>query len=250
MDERSLVWRWQKRKDHRARDALVRAFQPAIISLAEEYRGRGLDLEDLISLGNLGFLVALDKFKIKLPWRLWTYAKHWVRAEIADAAKEGRSIVHRPRQRGVKTKRSLTDYSLNTPIQEGGSDHIDFLVDDYSDYEARHFSNKALNDALELLKPRERAIFVARRLSDEPETLSTLAAQFEISSERVRQIENGAFAIVSARMEQAETTPSPLVARQVTAEAFRGRGLKLSYSCYRWPDFKDRSPESNRERLR
>ena len=46
IDERSLVRQWQKRKDHRARDALVRAFQPAIAKVARKYSGRGLDLDD------------------------------------------------------------------------------------------------------------------------------------------------------------------------------------------------------------
>jgi RNA polymerase sigma factor (sigma-70 family) len=236
-DERSLVWRWQKRKDHRARDALMRAFQPAIISFAEKYRGRGLDLKDRISLGNIGFLVALDKFNIKLRWRLWTYAKHWVRAEIGSATEKSRSIVVRPRgARGEKAKRN--NLSLNTPVREGGANDID----DYPDHEPRHFNNQALIDALELLKPRERAIFTARRLSDEPEPRTTLAAQFQISSERVRQIENDALAIVSARMKEAETRLSPQFARQLTAETFRGRGHKLSYSYCRWPDFRDRPP--------
>jgi RNA polymerase sigma-32 factor len=248
VDERSLVWRWQKRRDHRARDALVRAFQPAIISFAEKHRGRGLDLEDRISLGNIGFLVALDKFNIKLRWRLWTYARHWVRAEIGAATNKSQSIVVRPRTRS--TKRSPRDLSLNTPVQEGGANYIDLMFDDYPDYEPRHFNNRALNDALGLLKPREQTILIARRLSDEPETLSTLAAQFKISSERIRQIENDAFAIVSAYMKEAETRPSPQFARQLTAETFGGRGHKLSYSYHLWSDFRDRSPVSNRERPR
>jgi Sigma-70, region 4 len=141
-------------------------------------------------------------------------------------------------------------FSLNTPVQEGGADYIDLLFDDYPDHEPRHFNDQALTDAVGPLKPRERAIFTARRLSDEPETLLTLAAQFQISSERVRQIENDAAAIVSARMKDAESRPSPQFARQLTAETFVGRGHRLSYSYYRWPDFRDPSAASNRERLR
>ena len=70
-------------------------------SFAEKYRGRGLDLDDRISLGNIGFLVALDKFNIKLRWRLWTYAKHWVRAEIGAASEKSQSIVTKPRGKGT-----------------------------------------------------------------------------------------------------------------------------------------------------
>lgn len=251
VDERSLIWRWQRRKDYRARDKLVRAFQPAIISFAEKYRTRGLDLEDRISLGNIGFLVALDKFNIKLRWKLWTYAKHWVRAEIGAASEKSQSIVVRPRApRGEKAKRGPGDLSLNMPVAEGGADYVDLLFDDYPDHEPRHFNNQALTDALGLLTPRSREIFTARRLSDEPETLSTLAVRFQVSSERVRQIENDALAVVSARMKETEARPSRQFARELTAETFRGRGHKLSYSYCRWSVVRDRTPASNRERLR
>jgi RNA polymerase sigma-32 factor len=243
------VWRWQRRKDHKARDALVRAFQPAIIAFAEKYPGRGLDRDDRISLGNIGFLIALDKFNIKLRWRLWTYAKHWVRAEIGAATEKSRSIVVRPRQVN-RSEKGAADLSLNAPVGVDGAEYVDLLFDGYSEHEARHFNNDSLASALELLKPRERAIFAARRLSDEPEKLSALAIQFQISSERVRQIEDAALAIVSARMTEAENGPSPQFARQMASETFSGRGHKLCYSRHRWPEFRDQSPASNRERLR
>ena len=51
----------------------------------------------------------------------------------------------------------------------------------------------ALSDALEVLNDRERRIFEARRLTDEPVTLEDLAAEFGVSRERVRQIEVRAF---------------------------------------------------------
>ena len=50
-----------------------------------------------------------------------------------------------------------------------------------------------LNNALVILNERERAIFTARRLSDEPLTLEDLSQKYAISRERVRQIENRAY---------------------------------------------------------
>jgi RNA polymerase sigma-32 factor len=52
---------------------------------------------------------------------------------------------------------------------------------------------KALGDALTVLSGRERRIFEARRLTDEPITLEGLAEEFGVSRERVRQIEVRAF---------------------------------------------------------
>jgi RNA polymerase sigma-32 factor len=52
---------------------------------------------------------------------------------------------------------------------------------------------KALSDALSVLNERERRIFEARRLAEDPITLEELAEEFGVSRERVRQIEVRAF---------------------------------------------------------
>ena len=52
---------------------------------------------------------------------------------------------------------------------------------------------KALSSALDVLNDRERRIFEARRLADDPVTLEELAEEFGVSRERVRQIEVRAF---------------------------------------------------------
>jgi RNA polymerase sigma-32 factor len=94
------------------------------------------------------------------------------------------------------------DVSLNAPIREEGDsgEWQDWLVDDTTDQETRLAESeqaqnrrKALGDALTVLNDRERRIFEARRLADDPVTLEDLAAEFAVSRERVRQIEVRAF---------------------------------------------------------
>jgi RNA polymerase sigma-32 factor len=94
------------------------------------------------------------------------------------------------------------DASLNAPIREEGDsgEWQDWLVDDSESQETRlaegeELDNRrsALADALSVLNDRERRIFEARRLTDEPVTLEDLAAEFGVSRERVRQIEVRAF---------------------------------------------------------
>src|SRR5882762_3245305 len=94
------------------------------------------------------------------------------------------------------------DVSLNAPIREDGDsgEWQDWLVDDASDQESRLAESeeldnrrKALGEALSVLNERERRIFEARRLADDPITLEDLAAEFGVSRERVRQIEARAF---------------------------------------------------------
>jgi RNA polymerase sigma-32 factor len=94
------------------------------------------------------------------------------------------------------------DASLNAPIREDGDsgEWMDWLVDDSASQESRlaeseqsENRHKALGEALGVLNDRERRIFEARRLADEPITLEELADEFGVSRERVRQIEVRAF---------------------------------------------------------
>jgi len=116
------------------------------------------------------------------------------------------------------------DASLNAPIREDGDsgEWQDWLVDESPTQErilveTEEFDNrrKALSDALGVLNERERRIFEARRLADDPITLEELAAEFGVSRERVRQIEVRAFEKVQkavknrvAAMESAAAAPA------------------------------------------
>jgi RNA polymerase sigma-32 factor len=93
------------------------------------------------------------------------------------------------------------DASLNAPLrEEGEAEWQDWLVDDSDNQETRlaeteelDTRKKVLRDALGVLNDRERRIFEARRLAEEPITLEELASEFGVSRERVRQIEVRAF---------------------------------------------------------
>src|ERR1700704_2353036 len=116
------------------------------------------------------------------------------------------------------------DVSLNAPIREDGDsgEWQDWLVDTSPNQEAilvenEEFGNrrKALGEALSVLNERERRIFEARRLADDPITLEELADEFGVSRERVRQIEVRAFQKVQnavqnrvAAMESPPTQPA------------------------------------------
>jgi RNA polymerase sigma-32 factor len=99
-------------------------------------------------------------------------------------------------------RRLSGDASLNVAIREDGDsgEWQDWLVDESPDQEtmlaaSEEFDNrrKTLSDALTVLNERERRIFEARRLAEDPITLADLAEEFGVSRERVRQIEVRAF---------------------------------------------------------
>jgi RNA polymerase sigma-32 factor len=107
-----------------------------------------------------------------------------------------------PEQDVIDMNRRLSgDTSLNAPLrEEGEGEWQDWLVDNSPSQEtvlAREQEGQnrlsALRDALGVLNPRERRIFEARRLAEDPITLEDLSGEFGVSRERVRQIEVRAF---------------------------------------------------------
>jgi RNA polymerase sigma-32 factor len=94
------------------------------------------------------------------------------------------------------------DRSINAPVNDDGNagEWQDHLVDESPSPEAmlveqdeKDHQHKALIAAIDVLNERERRIFEARHLADEPLTLEDLAVKFNVSRERVRQIETRAF---------------------------------------------------------
>ena len=109
-------------------------------------------------------------------------------------------------------RRLAGDSSLNAPVRNDSEsgEWQDWLVDDTMDQEtALAESEEAqrrrgmLNNALKGLNERERRVFEARRLAEEPLTLEELSAEFGVSRERIRQIEVRAFEKVQKAVQKA-----------------------------------------------
>jgi len=108
-----------------------------------------------------------------------------------------------PEQDVVSMNRRLAapDHSLNAPVrQDSEGEWQDWLVDEsdsqetsIADREELTGRKALLTGALRSLNERERHILIERRLKDNPTTLEDLSQQYNISRERVRQIEVRAF---------------------------------------------------------
>ncbi|MEZ5709632.1 MAG: RNA polymerase sigma factor RpoH [Blastomonas sp.] len=100
------------------------------------------------------------------------------------------------------------DASLNVPMREDGDGQwMDWLTDDaplqdeaVAEEQEASFRHELLGEALESLNERERHILAERRLSDEPKTLEELSQVYNVSRERVRQIEVRAFEKIQKAM--------------------------------------------------
>jgi RNA polymerase sigma-32 factor len=119
-----------------------------------------------------------------------------------------------PEQDVISMNRRLGgDASLNAPLSkdgEAGGEWQDWLVDDaetpdvaYEQSEEQDMRSKLLHQAMNGLNERERRIFEARRMSEDPLTLEDLSQEFDVSRERIRQIEVKAYEKVEKAVRKA-----------------------------------------------
>jgi RNA polymerase sigma-32 factor len=117
-----------------------------------------------------------------------------------------------PEEDVISMNRRLSgDAPLNAPVRNDGEsgEWQDWLVDDTPNQEERLAESEELSrrksylaHAMSSLNDREKRIFEARRLKDDPATLEDLSAEFGVSRERIRQIEVRAFEKVQRAVQQ------------------------------------------------
>ena len=120
-----------------------------------------------------------------------------------------------PEQEVVNMNRRMMmggDGSLNTPMrngEEGAGEWQDWLTDErplqdetVADAEEASVRHEMLNEAMESLNEREQHILTERRLTENPQTLEELSQVYDVSRERIRQIEVRAFEKLQKAMQR------------------------------------------------
>ena len=123
-----------------------------------------------------------------------------------------------PEQEVINMNRRMMmggDGSLNTPMrngEEGSGEWQDWLADDgplqdelVADAEESEVRHDMLVEAMDSLNEREKHILTERRLTDDPQTLEELSQQYDVSRERIRQIEVRAFEKLQKAMQRIAT---------------------------------------------
>lgn len=97
-EEEKLTSRKKSEGDRNAEKRLIECNLRLVVSIAKNYLGRGLDLQDLIEEGNLGLIKAVKRYDVTKGFRFSTYATWWIRQTItrgiADQANTIRKPVH------------------------------------------------------------------------------------------------------------------------------------------------------------
>lgn len=207
-EERELAGRIA-RGDGKAAEKLVTANLRFVISMANKYRGRGVEVEDLVSEGNIALMNAAAKFDASRS-RFVSYAVPMVRRAMEQAVESQGALYRVPRgEATVAEKRRSRALSVDAPL--GGRENINLLsllVNPNAPEADAMFEDSPhgslLADALGVLDERERRVVAAVfGIGCERLTMAEAAAEMGLKRERVRQIRDKAVRKLSKQLKAA-----------------------------------------------
>lgn len=198
-EELALIERWRA-GDQRALDKLIHAHQPLVKSVARRYRSPTFAEDDIMQEGNIGLLLALDKFDPTRGFRLNTFARHWIRATIRVAMDTNRCVMRVPRGPRSQPRIEVPKFlPLDKPLSPGGTPWIEMTASEApspEDIAVRSGEVQRLRRSMRKLKPRDR--FVIEQRMDEDTTLREIGIAIGVTHERARQIEQRALRSLKA----------------------------------------------------
>jgi len=144
-----------KKGDREARDELVQANLRFVVSVAMNYRNRGLELSDLIGAGNMGLLTAAERFDGTKGYKFISYAVWWIRQAILTAIAEQSRVVRLPMsrvdlmQKIVNIKKRLEQGQDHGPDAEAIAEELEMPVPRVRDILLGDSPVRSLDQALE-----------------------------------------------------------------------------------------------------
>jgi RNA polymerase sigma-32 factor len=230
-EESGLVDRYRTDGCRKSLDRLVRTHARMAFSVARRWSNNEAHMQDLAQEGMIGIMKAADKFNPSFGKRFAQYCRWWILSSISSKASEVVCVVDMPDRVFIAHRRqrlegddaamvgaAVNSLSISEPLgEEGGATLGDMLVSEEATPEAAAlrtqtniYFRQAVEKAMDGLSDRERAILRRRRLADTQETLEQVAADFDLTRERIRQIENAAMKKVERNLREAGFRPEEL----------------------------------------
>jgi RNA polymerase sigma-B factor len=107
-DSQLLLTAWYERRDYEARRQLIEAHLPLVRALASRFVRDGEQLEDLVQVGSVGLIKAVDRYDPRRGSSLTAYAVPTIVGEIRRHLRDGTQPLRVPRaQRGLSPVRAV-----------------------------------------------------------------------------------------------------------------------------------------------
>jgi len=183
-EERQLSERIQQ-GDQRALNKLIGANLRFVVSVARQYKGQGVEMEDLVSEGNMGLMKAAAKFDASKGVRFVNYAVVQIRQQIEKAIEQ-------------QTRQQNMPLSVDAPLgHRTNMSLLSVLVNSNAPMADERIHSEAIEEAVEFalgsLDKREAQVVNAFfGINQEHETMAEIAEDMELKRERVRQIRDKA----------------------------------------------------------
>ena len=193
-EERQLAQRIAK-GDNRALQKLIEANLKFVVTVARQYKGRGVAMEDLVSEGNIGLMKAAAKFDATKGVRFVNYAVVHIRQAIEKAIDQQAGLYQVPKD--VKhdlARQQSIPVSVDAPLgHRTNMSLLSVLVNKDAPLADERVHSEAIEEAIEYalgtLDDRERRVVNAFfGINQEHETMAEIAEDMELKRERVRQI--------------------------------------------------------------
>lgn len=198
-EERQLSEKIRK-GDERALARLVEANLRFVVTIARQYKGRGVDMEDLVSEGNFGLMKAASRFDASKGVRFVNYAVVHVRKQIEKAIEQQAGLYQVPKdvKDEVVARQQSMPLSVDAPIgHRTNMNLLSVLINQDAPLADERVHSEAVEAAIEFalgtLDQREsRVVNAFFGIGQEHETMAEIAEDMELKRERVRQIRDKA----------------------------------------------------------
>lgn len=108
---------YHERGDLCARERLIQLYLPLVRSRARRYVGRGEQLEDLVQIGTIGLINAIDRFKPERGFELASFAIPTIEGEIKRHLRDKASLVRVPRSLQQELAPVVVLDAATTPVE-------------------------------------------------------------------------------------------------------------------------------------
>lgn len=181
--------------DSKALSRLVEANLKFVVSVARQYKGKGVAMEDLVSEGNIGLMKAAAKFDASRGVRFVNFAVVYIRQAIEKAIDQQGGLYQVPKdvKQEVARQQSIP-VSVDAPLgHRTNMNLLSVLVNKDAPLADERVHSEAIEDAIEsalrTLNERERRVINAfYGINQEHETMAEIAEDMNLKRERVRQI--------------------------------------------------------------